>query len=263
MNYGSDKISINTFYGIRYAAPPTGSLRWKAPVTIDSDNGYNPQQVLDASSPGPQCMQGSRTTEIELAQALSSVPGVAFALGVDSAQGIARANSEDCLLLDVIVPAKPKSYSLPVVIQIHGGGPLLVLLSLFPVILYLNTHTTAIGFNSGNTQTTDGSQFVSYTDGNVIWVAIQYRLGAYGFLGAEEVLADGDPNIGLLDQLAAFKWVQRHIAVFGGNPDKVTIWGTSAGGSSVINQLIINAGAPDPPYRAAIAGKLTYAYLRW
>jgi carboxylesterase type B len=88
----------------------------------------------------------------------------------------------------------------------------------------------------------------------VIWVAIQYRLGAYGFLGSKEVLADGDPNIGLLDQLAAFEWVQRHITAFGGDPNQVTIWGTSAGASSVLNQLIINSTASKPPYRAAIAG---------
>ena len=52
----------------------------------------------------------------------------------------------------------------------------------------------------------DGSALVSYSKGNVIHVAIQYRLGAYGFMGAKEVLTDGAPNLGLLDQRLAMEW---------------------------------------------------------
>ncbi|KAI1077976.1 Alpha/Beta hydrolase protein [Whalleya microplaca] len=160
-------VSISTFYGIEYAALSTGSLRWKALVAIEDQNSYKPRQVLDAGSPSPECMQGSR-------------------------------------------------------------------------------------FDSGNTQTVDGSQCERSANGSVIWVAIQYGFDAYVFLRGKEILANSDPNIGLLDQRAAFNWVQRHIAVFGSDPDQVTIWGSTAGSDSVIDQLIINASAPNPPYRAAI-----------
>lgn len=69
-------------------------------------------------------------------------------------------------------------------------------------------------------------------------------------------MANGTANAGLLDQREALEWVKRHIAAFGGNPDQVTIWGGSAGGSSVTNQLILRGGEDEnPPFAAAIAGR--------
>lgn len=103
-----------------------------------------------------------------------------------------------------------------------------------------------------------------------MWVAIQYRLGGYGFLNPDEFDgSEGVKNAGLLDQHLALEWVQRHIAAFGGDPSKVTIWGGSAGGGSVANQLIYEGGEKKPPYRAAIAGTficfppLLLAFLAW
>jgi carboxylesterase type B len=106
----------------------------------------------------------------------------------------------------------------------------------------------------GNADVSPGNALVYQSDGDLIYVSIQYRLGAYGFLGGSEVKKDGDANVGLLDQRAALKWVQRHIAKFGGDPSKVTIIGGSAGGGSVMNQMILNGGDVNPPFRAAMAG---------
>ena len=89
-----------------------------------------------------------------------------------------------------------------------------------------------------------------------MWVSLQYRLSAYGFLSSEEIRDDGNANGGLLDQRSALQWIQRHIAAFGGDPSRVTIWGNSAGGGSVMNQMILYGGAPDPPFRAVVAGKI-------
>ncbi|KAJ5815254.1 hypothetical protein N7474_007031 [Penicillium riverlandense] len=115
-------------------------------------------------------------------------------------------------------------------VQIHGGG-----------------------YTLGDSETAPGNALVYQSRGSLIYVAIQYRLGAYGFLGGPEVAAEGAPNVGLLDQRAALAWVQRHISKFGGDPAKVTIIGGSAGGGSVMNQMILYGGASSPPFRAAIA----------
>lgn len=94
---------INSFFGIKFAAPPTGKLRWQPPVNIESSNNYSLYDApLNASATGPSCVQGNPAWQ-------GTPPGGA-------------GQSEDCLLLDVKVPANPTSKFLPVAIQIHGGG---------------------------------------------------------------------------------------------------------------------------------------------
>ncbi|KAF2094927.1 carboxylesterase, partial [Rhizodiscina lignyota] len=137
---------------------------------------------------------------------------------------------EDCLLLDVQAPANPKSSKLPVMVQIHGGG-----------------------YAQGNSEFYPGYALVNASEGNMIYVTMQYRLSAYGFLGGAEVKRHGAANAGLLDQRLALEWIQRHISAFGGDPDQVTIIGGSAGGSSVSLHLTMYGGVQNPPFRAAIA----------
>ena len=84
-------------------------------------------------------------------------------------------------------------------------------------------------------------------------VSIQYRLAALGFLSSTEIKKEGTANAGLLDQRSALEWVKRNIAAFGGDPTQVTIIGGSAGGGSVMNQLIMYGGVENPPFRAGIA----------
>ena len=111
--------------------------------------------------------------------------------------------SEDCLYLDIYSPNI--SLSLPVMVYIHGGGYLI---------------GTAITFPSD----------ILALQGVVV-VIIQYRLGPFGFLTTGDSAAPG--NYGMLDQVEALKWINENIMNFGGNPNKVTIFGESAGGSSV------------------------------
>ncbi|XP_031551374.1 neuroligin-4, Y-linked-like [Actinia tenebrosa] len=115
--------------------------------------------------------------------------------------------SEDCLNLNVFVPEASSGSPLPVMVWVHGGG-----------------------FLSGSNRIYDGSYISSL--GNVIVVAINYRLTVFGFLTTGE---NGDlrGNYGMLDQVQALKWVKRNIAGFGGDPNKVTIFGESAGAASV------------------------------
>lgn len=91
----------------------------------------------------------------------------------------------------------------------------------------------------------DGSGLVSYgvdIDKPFVFVIANYRVNGFGFLPGKEVLEDGASNLGLLDQRLALEWVADNIAHFGGDPDKVSIWGESAGAWSVFNQLALYGG---------------------
>ncbi|MCP5432020.1 MAG: carboxylesterase family protein [Alphaproteobacteria bacterium] len=128
-------------------------------------------------------------------------------------------SSEDCLFLNVYAPEAGQN--LPVMVWIHGG---------------------AFRFGSGGTPLYDGAPLAR--DGVVV-VTINYRLGRFGFF-AHPALTAEDPtgplgNYGLMDQIAALNWVQANIAAFGGDPSQVTIFGESAGGSSVAHLLVIPA----------------------
>jgi carboxylesterase type B len=114
------------------------------------------------------------------------------------------------------------------------------------------------GWSTGYSTYYPGWPLVSRSNGNMILVNIQYRLGGFGFLASKAVRADGTANAALLDQRAAFEWVQRHIASFGGDPKRVTISGGSAGGMSVALQMILYGGASNPPFHAGIAEYGTY-----
>lgn len=120
--------------------------------------------------------------------------------------------SEDCLYLNVWTPAKAAGEKLPVMVWIYGGG-------------------FAIGSTSAPVY--DGMNFARR---GVILVSIAYRVGPLGFLALPELTRENggsSGNYGLLDQIAALKWVQANIAQFGGDPANVTIFGESAGGISV------------------------------
>jgi para-nitrobenzyl esterase len=196
---------VDVFFGIRYAAAPVGALRWTPPQAPSSSAG-----TTVAAFPGPACPQ---------AQSTAPLP-----------------QSEDCLFLNVYVPATANAHSrLPVFFWIHGGA--------------LVTGTGA---------QYDPSVMVSEND--IIVVTINYRLGALGWLVEPGLLAaapnefqnTGDAgNYGLMDQQLALQWVQHNIRGFGGDPRKVTIGGESAGGLSVSSLLASTTTGTDL-YRGAI-----------
>lgn len=128
--------------------------------------------------------------------------------------GIKGSQSEDCLTLDVFTAARKAARPEPVLVWIHGGG---------------------FTGGTGVTPEFDGQAFAR---SGVVLVNINYRLGRLGFFAHPALTkeAGGKPgaNFGLMDQIAALKWVQRNIAAFGGDPHHVTIAGGSAGGASVL-----------------------------
>jgi para-nitrobenzyl esterase len=125
--------------------------------------------------------------------------------------------SEDCLVLNVWRPAAIEpDENLPVLIWIHGGG-------------FLNGSSAAAIY--------DGSAFAKQ---GLVVVSFNYRLGRLGFFAHPALTAAEEGslgNYGLMDQLAALQWVQRNISAFGGDPDRMTIMGESAGGISVMHHL--------------------------
>jgi acetylcholinesterase len=86
----------------------------------------------------------------------------------------------------------------------------------------------------------------------VIGVSINYRMAAFGFIHSKEIAESKNQNLGLRDQRTAFKWVNKHISAFGGDPAKVTIWGESAGAYSVGDHINAYDGDTDGLFRAAI-----------
>lgn len=121
--------------------------------------------------------------------------------------------SEDCLYLNVWRPREPFDQKRPVMVWIHGGG---------------------FTSGSGHEPSYDGTQFAKR---GVVLVTINYRLGALGFMTHPALSAesphDASGNYAILDQIAALQWVHDNIANFGGDPENVTIFGESAGGTSV------------------------------
>lgn len=122
------------------------------------------------------------------------------------------------------------------------------------IVQATDTHKGS-GFEVGSTQMYDGTPIVSESIAlghPIIYVAVNYRVGGFGFLAGKELQSDGSTNLGLRDQRMGLKWVAENIAAFGGDPDKVTIWGESAGAISVlvsrndvpVQSTLPNANAP-------------------
>ncbi len=132
----------------------------------------------------------------------------------DPYQGDGKGNvSEDCLYLNVWTPAKSSGDRIPVLVWIYGGG---------------------FSFGSTSTPTHNGEHLARK---GVVLVSINYRVGPLGFLSHPELSTESSRkvsgNYGLLDLIAGLQWVQKNIAAFGGDPNKVTIFGESAGGIAV------------------------------
>jgi len=143
--------------------------------------------------------------------------------------------SEDCLYLNVIRPTCSEGQKLPVGIWIHGGA----------------------FFAGGGVDVKYNASFAVENSVKIgkplIIITLNYRLSAWGFLsGSQEVIDEKSLNVGLKDQRLAMRWVKENIEAFGGDPDKVSIWGESAGAASVGFHLTAYGGRDDKLFRAAI-----------
>ena len=184
---------VTIFKGIPFAAPPVGELRWKAPQPVKNWSG-----VLKCDSFSASPMQNKPVPFMMWSREFITPPDKL---------------SEDCLYLNIWTPARSNKDKMPVFVWIYGGG--------------FTSGSAACDVYDGDAMARNGIVFVSFN----------YRVGVFGFLAHPELSAESPDkvsgNYGLLDQVAALKWIRKNITAFGGDPDKVTIAGQSAGSMSV------------------------------
>lgn len=189
-NYDT-KTGIQTYFGIPFAKPPVGNLRWKAPQPLENWKGVKETKKFSA-----------RPTQ-----------AVVFGDMNSRSNGL----SEDCLYLNVWTPAKRNTKELPVLLYFYGGGNVA---------------------GDGSEPRYDGE---AMSKKGIVVITCNYRLNIFGFLAHPELSAESpykaSGNYGMLDQVAAMKWVNKNIAAFGGDPKKVTIAGESAGSIAVSMQM--------------------------
>ncbi|KAF4589932.1 hypothetical protein EYR40_009681 [Pleurotus pulmonarius] len=219
---GTTSGRVTKFLGIPYAQPPTGDRRFRLPEPIPPYTG-----TVRATAFGPACPQQS--ARLPLPDGLASD---VVDLIVNTAYKAVFPDSEDCLSINVVVPtsATPTS-KLPVAVWIFGGG-----------------------FELGSPSLYDGGLIVERSiqlGEPVIYVSMNYRVSAFGFLASQEVKDAGVGNLGLQDQREALRWIQKYISSFGGDPTKVTIWGESAGAISAALHMVANNGNHEGLFRGA------------
>ncbi|KAJ5220529.1 hypothetical protein N7468_009733 [Penicillium chermesinum] len=218
---------LYNFSNIRYAAPPVGDLRFRAPVWPEENRTH-----IQDGSRGRVCPQATPLWEqyIELPFVESVLNGSKFnqSTNISSYPYIPGKQdprtTEDCLFLDVVVPRK----------IFHRGQNNTLNKGLAPVLVWIYGGGTVVG---------DG----------IVFVAINYRLGAFGWLGGDSITTNGTANAALHDQRFALDWVYKNIHLFGGDPKRVTVMGESAGGGSIMHQVTAYGGNKGPsPFQQAI-----------
>lgn len=227
---GYVNVTANTtnFLGIRYAAAPIGDLRFAAPQTPSYIPGVQPADKEPETCYQPANMLGTAPTNRFSPIATPEDPTYPHR---SIPHWAPLSGSEDCLFLNVFTPGTDLNASLPTVVWIHGGG-----------------------YIAGGADSYYGPDLINNAHGGVIVVTIQYRLSLFGFLAGKTVKEHGALNAGLLDQELALRWVRDNIYKFGGDPSKVTIWGESAGGGSVMEHVVARGGKTTPPlFSGAIA----------
>ena len=239
---GTTQTSVRVFKGIPFAAAPLGDLRWKAPQPAAKWDG-----VRKADAFGAPCAAGAPFGgRGGGGGARGAAPGAA-APAAPAAPPREPARAEDCLYANVWTSANSANDKRPVMVWIYGGG---------------------FTGGSGGLAWYDGEALAS--KGPVV-VTFNYRLGSLGFFAhpelAKEAGRSASGNYGMMDAIAMLQWVKRNIAAFGGDPNKVTIAGESAGammvgalvGSPQAKGLFVRAIAQSGGYMGLQMGRMRQA----
>ncbi|KAF3705922.1 Neuroligin-3 Gliotactin -like protein Precursor [Channa argus] len=209
---------VDQYLGVPYAAPPVGEKRFMPPEQPASWSG-----IKNATHFMPVCPQNIHNTVPEI------MMPIWFTYNLDTVATYIQDQSEDCLYLNIYAPTEDGSQhkkkgaafshaethisedirdseARPVMVYIHGGS-----------------------YMEGTGNMMDGSVLASY--GNVVVVTLNYRIGILGFLSTGDQAAKG--NYGLLDQIQALRWISKNIGYFGGDPGRITVFGSGIGASCV------------------------------
>lgn len=191
---------VEQYLGVPYASPPTGERRFQPPEPPSSWTG-----VRNATQFAAVCPQ-----HLDERSLLHDMLPIWFTANLDTLMTYVQDQNEDCLYLNIYVPTEDdihdQNTKKPVMVYVHGGS-----------------------YMEGTGNMIDGSILASY--GNVIVITVNYRLGILGFLSTGDQAAKG--NYGLLDQIQALRWIEENVGAFGGDPKRVTIFGSGAGASCV------------------------------
>lgn len=185
---GDKEKKTISFFGIPYAKPPVGELRWKAPEPLDAS-----ESVFEAKHFGASAIQ------------------------VEHKGSILKHHrqSEDCLYLNICVGTEKKEKNKPVLVLFHHGD---------------------FTFGGSTDPLMYGENFVTKHP-DIVFVSFNYRLGIFGFIDFSDVPGgEAYPdtlNLGLLDQIAALRWIKDNISAFGGDPDRITAVGFEGGATSI------------------------------
>ncbi|ORY31062.1 Alpha/Beta hydrolase protein [Naematelia encephala] len=207
-----ESFDQDVFLGIPFAVPPTGENGLRFSNPVAYSESF-PGTGHDGSAYSYSCPQYGP-----------------FAVGV----GAPANQSEDCLTLNVVRPSGSFDENLPVLVWIYGGGYTAGATS-DPV--YNLSYIVQESANMGKP---------------IIAVSMNYRTAIFGFIASQEVVDSGNSNLGLKDQRLALHWVKKHIGAFGGDCNKITIWGESAGAYSVGLQVLAYGGKQSGLFRGAI-----------
>ncbi|XP_054662727.1 neuroligin-2 isoform X3 [Grus americana] len=226
---------VQAFLGVPYAAPPLGPRRWAPPEAPAAWGG-----VRDATAFAPACPQNLRGGPPPLMLPLW------LSDNLEAAGAYVAAQSEDCLYLNLYVPTEDGLLAKKREDGAAGGPPPDADIrdsGKKPVMLFLHGGS----YMEGTGNMFDGSVLAAY--GNVIVVTMNYRLGVLGFLSTGDQAAKG--NYGLLDQIQALRWLNENVGHFGGDPQRITIFGSGAGAACV--SLLILSHHSEGLFQKAIA----------
>ncbi|XP_056121171.1 neuroligin-3a isoform X2 [Rhinichthys klamathensis goyatoka] len=209
---------VDQYLGVPYAAPPVGEKRFLPPEPPSSWSG-----IKNATHFAPVCPQNIHNAVPEI------MMPIWFTFNLDIVATYIQDQNEDCLYLNIYVPTEDGTHSKkqgedlsdndgdededirdtgakPVMVYIHGGS-----------------------YMEGTGNMIDGSVLASY--GNVIVITLNFRVGVLGFLSTGDQAAKG--NYGILDQIQALRWISENIGYFGGDSNRITVFGSGIGASCV------------------------------
>jgi carboxylesterase type B len=209
---GTVSQSVEHFQNIKYAHETSGEGRFSPPVAFSPP----PDTIIDATSTGPSCPQ----TKDAMLPFFSETDEM----------------SEDCLHLRIARPAQltyGSQSKLPVVVWNHGGG---------------------VVKGSAYDPHFDPTNLIklSVSDGKpIIYVAINFRLSIFGFARLPYLKSKKSLNVAMRDQQMTLEWIRDNIEEFGGDAERITVFGLSAGGTSIGLQLMAYGGERRVPFQQA------------